>query len=328
MKKTLINKVVLCLIISIMILTVLQCFSYAKSENVQIIKKDENEYMIYVQNLLNEEFEFAFSNEGTSVDKSTLVFQDSAMDQMENGNHIAYVDLAIYDQYFKSGKTVFLWVKQGEDYKVEAEEIKLEEALSEEEIESFNQVTNKIKVECGEKELPAEVIDGVEVLHKIGTINITDDKTSQYSYKMVKAADNANATNLIKLAEKMNELDNKNIFEKLSVYNEFREVYNLLAPDINDKDWINVEDYVIDQPESKDGDQYLVWIKKDSTIDVQIMNCTDEYTPKYDKKEVVIKETTKSPITGDTIVLFAVAGVILALMLGVVILKIKNKSKE
>lgn len=332
MKKALTNRVMLCLLLIITIITLLPAFSFAQSENIQMIKKSENEYMIYVSGLLDEEFQFAFSNDAT-VDKSTLVdFKDSATDQLENGNHIAYIDSDLYTTYFEGKDNTFLWVKQGEIYKLEAEKVELSKALSEDEIQSFNLVTKAIEVEVGEKELPTETVNGVEISHKIGTIKITDDQTATYSYKMVKATEGSEAEKLIELAKKMNTLNDTNIFEQLSVYNEFKEVYLNLMPAENDTKWTKVNDYTIEQPQdSKKGAQYLVWIKQEtvekSVIDVQIMICDNDYTPEYETQEVVIKETTKLPITGDNLVLFVVAGIILALIIAVVVLKVKNKKE-
>lgn len=332
MKKALTNRVMLCSLLIITIITLLPAFSFAQSENIQMIKKSENEYMIYVSGLLDEEFQFAFSNDAT-VDKSTLVdFKDSATDQLENGNHIAYIDSDLYTTYFEGKDNTFLWVKQGESYKLEAEKVKLSKALSEDEIQSFNLVTKAIEVEVGEKELPTETVNGVEISHKIGTIKITDDQTATYSYEMVKATEGSEAEKLIELAKKMNTLNDTNIFEQLSVYNEFKEVYLNLMPAENDTKWTKVNDYTIEQPQdSKKGDRYLVWIKQEtvenSVIDVQIMICDNDYTPEYETQEVVIKETTKLPITGDNLVLFVVAGIILALIIAVVVLKVKNKKE-
>lgn len=331
MKKALTIKVVFCLLIITMTITLLQGFSFAKSENIQMIKKSENEYIIYVSNLLDQDFKFAFSNEENVADKTTLSFKDSALDQEENGNHIAYIDADLYTQYFENKENTYLWVKIDEEYKLSGEKVELSEALSEDEIQSFNLVTKTIEVEVGEKELPKETVNGVEISHKIGTINIKDDKEAVYSYKMVKATSGSEAERLIELAKKMNSLDEgTNIFEQLSVYSEFKDVYTNLIPDENDSNWAMVNDYTIEQPQnSKEGDQYLVWIKQDiqqnSVIDLQIMICDDDYTPEYEKQEVVIKETTKLPKTGDNITLFVIAGIILVLIIAVVVLKVRSK---
>lgn len=330
MKKALTNRAMLCLLLAIVIIALLPVLSFAKSEKVQMIKKSGNEYIIYVSGL-NEEFKFAFSNEDAEPD--TTKFKDSALDSTVDGNHIAYVDNDIYNAYFKDKENVFLWVKKGEEYKLKAEKVQLKDSLSEEEIQAINNATQTITVEVGEKELPKETADGVTVSHKIGTIKITDDQSAKYSYKMVKATSGTKAAELIELAEKVNALNDSNtMYEKLSVYNAFKTTYNQLKPSATDKKWTNVENYTIEQPqESKKGDQYLVWIKKDqgqnSTVDIQIMVCNDGYTPEYEKQEVVIKETKLLPTTGDNIVLFVIAGIILALIVAVVVLKLKNKKE-
>lgn len=328
MKKALINKVMLCLLMAIILFTLLQGFSFAKSEKVQMIKKSENEYLIYVSGLLGEEFEFAFSNESDSL-KESLIFADSALDKTENGNHIAYIDSSLYTEYFDQKQETFLWVKKGEEYKLEAEKLELEKAFEEADIQNFNQVTKTIEVKVGEKELPEETVDGVKVNHKIGTLNIVNSKEESYSYKMVRATEGSDAAKLIELASQMNSLEGKNIFEQLSIYDEFRDVYESLKPEVDDENWAEVKEGVIEQTQdSKKGEQYLVWIKQenenDSIIDVQIMTCQDEYVPEYEKKEVVIKETTKLPITGDNVILFVIAGIVIVLIVIVTVLKFKN----
>jgi len=336
MNKVLKMKVIVCLILTVIIITVLQVFSFANNESIQILKKSENEYMIYILGV-NEEFEFAFTNTSNVADKTTLEFKESALDQLENGNHIAYVDSEIYTEYFEGKTNTYLWVKQNETYKIEAKEIVLTDSISEDDIQFLNNVTNRIKVKYGKKQLPTETIDGVEITRSIGTINI-DDEPATYKYKMDKSVEGSDVEKLIKIAEQeMNEetLSNKTIFEKLSIYNEFKKIYESLVPDENAQNWEKtVVDNTIDQPiESKTGDQYLVWIRKDLgngnvTIDVQIMTCKDEYVQEHEKRDVVIKETTKLPITGDSIILFVIAGIILILIVTVVTLKVKNKNKK
>ena len=346
MKKTLTKKVMFCMIIMTMMFPLLQGISLATDSNVehtQMIKKSDSEYIIYVSYenesnelvFLNEKFEFAFSNEEVE-DKSTLVFEESALDKTENGNHIAYVDSELYSQYFEGKENTYLWVKQEEDYKLEAEKINLTNSLTEETIQELNNVTKMIKVTVGEKTLPTETIDEVKVNHKIGTLTI-DEQIGTYSHKMVKATEGTDANKLIELAEKLNKVDEENMFNKLATYNEFKALYNKLKPEVNDKKWTEVENYTIEQPQnSKTGEQYLVWLKQEkeattnssienkTVIDVQIMTCADEYIPEYEKQEIIIKETTKLPITGDNITLFVIAGVILVLIVIVAVLKLKN----
>lgn len=325
MKKSLAQKVMLFLAVTIITITLLQSFSLAKSENVQMIKKSEKEYIIYVSNLIGSEFEFSFANK-KDESKENLVFTNSALDQEDNGNNIAYIDETIYNNYFDGKKETYLWVKQGTEYKVEAEKINLKDALTEEDIQELNNATKKIPVKFGELNLPAETVDGVKITRRIGTINIEDNSETEYSYKMLKSTEESKVEELINLANEMNKLDEKNTYDKLSIYGQFKSLYEELKPSDG---WNVAENNVIKQPqESKKGEQYLVWIKNEQTTDVQIMTCNDDYTPEYENKKIINKVITKLPITGESLALYITAAILIVLIVTVAILKVKNNKSN
>ena len=244
MKKSLAQKVMLFLAVTIITITLLQSFSLAKSENVQMIKKSEKEYIIYVSNLIGSEFEFSFANK-KDESKENLVFTNSALDQEDNGNNIAYIDETIYNNYFDGKKETYLWVKQGTEYKVEAEKINLKDALTEEDIQELNNATKKIPVKFGELNLPAETVDGVKITRRMGTINIEDNSETEYSYKMLKSTEESKVEELINLANEMNKLDEKNTYDKLSIYGQFKSLYEELKPSDG---WNVAENNVIKKP--------------------------------------------------------------------------------
>lgn len=325
MKKSLAQKVMLFLAVTIITITLLQSFSLAKSENVQMIKKSEKEYIIYVSNLIGSEFEFSFANK-KDESKEKLVFTNSALDQEDNGNNIAYIDETIYNNYFDGKKETYLWVKQGTEYKVEAEKINLKDALTEEDIQELNNATKKIPVKFGELNLPAETVDGVKITRRMGTINIEDNSETEYSYKMLKSTEESKVEELINLANEMNKLDEKNTYDKLSIYGQFKSLYEELKPSDG---WNVAENNVIKQPqESKKGEQYLVWIKNEQTTDVQIMTCNDDYTPEYENKKIINKVITKLPITGESLALYITAAILIVLIVTVAILKVKNNKSN
>lgn len=325
MKKSLAQKVMLFLAVTIITITLLQSFSLAKSENVQMIKKSEKEYIIYVSNLIGSEFEFSFANK-KDESKENLVFTNSALDQEDNGNNIAYIDETIYNNYFDGKKEIYLWVKQGTEYKVEAEKINLKDALTEEDIQELNNATKKIPVKFGELNLPAETVDGVKITRRMGTINIEDNSETEYSYKMLKSTEESKVEELINLANEMNKLDEKNTYDKLSIYGQFKSLYEELKPSDG---WNVAENNVIKQPqESKKGEQYLVWIKNEQTTDVQIMTCNDDYTPEYENKKIINKVITKLPITGESLALYIIAAILIVLIVTVAILKVKNNKSN
>lgn len=325
MKKSLAQKVMLFLAVTIITITLLQSFSLAKSENVQMIKKSEKEYIIYVSNLIGSEFEFSFANK-KDESKENLVFTNSALDQEDNGNNIAYIDETIYNNYFDGKKETYLWVKQGTEYKVEAEKINLKDALTEEDIQELNNATKKIPVKFGELNLPAETVDGVKITRRMGTINIEDNSETEYSYKMLKSTEESKVEELINLANEMNKLDEKNTYDKLSIYGQFKSLYEELKPSDG---WNVAENNVIKQPqESKKGEQYLVWIKNEQTTDVQIMTCNDDYIPEYENKKIINKVITKLPITGESLALYITAAILIVLIVTVAILKVKNNKSN
>lgn len=325
MKKSLAQKVMLFLAVTIITITLLQSFSLAKSENVQMIKKSEKEYIIYVSNLIGSEFEFSFANK-KDESKENLVFTNSALDQEDNGNNIAYIDETIYNNYFDGKKETYLWVKQGTEYKVEAEKINLKDALTEEDIQELNNATKKIPVKFGELNLLAETVDGVKITRRMGTINIEDNSETEYSYKMLKSTEESKVEELINLANEMNKLDKKNTYDKLSIYGQFKSLYEELKPSDG---WNVAENNVIKQPqESKKGEQYLVWIKNEQTTDVQIMTCNDDYTPEYENKKIINKVITKLPITGESLALYITAAILIVLIVTVAILKVKNNKSN
>ena len=325
MKKSLAQKVMLFLAVTIITITLLQSFSLAKSKNVQMIKKSEKEYIIYVSNLIGSEFEFSFANK-KDESKENLVFTNSALDQEDNGNNIAYIDETIYNNYFDGKKETYLWVKQGTEYKVEAEKINLKDALTEEDIQELNNATKKIPVKFGELNLPAETVDGVKITRRMGTINIEDNSETEYSYKMLKSTEESKVEELINLANEMNKLDEKNTYDKLSIYGQFKSLYEELKPSDG---WNVAENNVIKQPqESKKGEQYLVWIKNEQTTDVQIMTCNDDYTPEYENKKIINKVITKLPITGESLALYITAAILIVLIVTVAILKVKNNKSN
>ncbi len=325
MKKSLAQKVMLFLAVTIITITLLQSFSLAKSENVQMIKKSEKEYIIYVSNLIGSEFEFSFANK-KDESKENLVFTNSALDQEDNGNNIAYIDETIYNNYFDGKKETYLWVKQGTEYKVEAEKINLKDALTEEDIQELNNATKKIPVKFGELNLPAETVDGVKITRRMGTINIEDNSETEYSYKMLKSTEESKVEELINLANEMNKLDKKNTYDKLSIYGQFKSLYEELKPSDG---WNVAENNVIKQPqESKKGEQYLVWIKNEQTTDVQIMTCNDDYTPEYENKKIINNVITKLPITGESLALYITAAILIVLIVTVAILKVKNNKSN
>ena len=63
------------------------------------------------------------------------------------------------------------------------------------------------------------------------------------------------------------------------------------------------------------------------TLDVQFLTAFDAYRPNIVKEQVVTQETTKLPITYDSIALFVILGIIVILVIAV-FLRMKKLSKQ
>ena len=318
MKRASTKKIMLSALLTIIIITLFQSFSFAKSENLQMIKKGQKEYIIYVSNLLNSKFEFAFANKKDEIE-SNLNFYDSAIDASENGNNIAYIDETIYNTYFDGKAETFLWVKGTE---IKGEKVVLADALTEENIQEINKTTKKIAIKIGNETKTEKNEEGTEVTYTKGIIIIDDNSDTKYLYNMVPVKAKTEEAELANLATEMNNLTNKNIFEKLSLYSQFKDLYEKLIPT---EGWKDVEAKTIKQPqESKKGEKYLVWLKADNTIDLQIMTSSEEYKENEKTENVIVKEVTKMPVTGESLALYITAVVLLILIVTTVILKVKN----
>ncbi len=324
--KTFAKKAIACVLLASMLLVMLQSISFAKSEKVQMIKKGENEYILYVADLLNTEFEFAFSN-NSNEDKANLKFQNSAKDSLDIGNNIAYVDNALYEEYFKNKENTYLWIKDESDYQLEAKKIDLSDSLTEDEVKKCNNITKTINAKVGEKELPQENVDGVKITRRINTLIIEDSKLKNLQYSIVKSKPDTDFAKLIELANKLNELKDDNMLNKISTYKQFYSMYEKLMPTT----WMNVENSTILQPnDSKENDQYVVFLKAQdengkTITDLQILTCTNAYSAEFENQKIVKKEVSKMPVTGDSYILIIIAGILVLLIAIFGILKIKNK---
>lgn len=77
------------------------------NEEVLSIKKDETTYFLYIKEVLNSKFEFAFSkeNNGTNLDYISSI-------EDNQGNNIAYVDETLKSTYFNQNITYLLLLCQ------------------------------------------------------------------------------------------------------------------------------------------------------------------------------------------------------------------------
>lgn len=294
------------------------------NENIQIIKKSGNEYLIYISEHMGSQFEFAFSND-QGADKETLGYKSSILDSTSEKNNVAYIDNSLYTTYF-SGKTYF-WARdlRGK-YFAEKVEIDLSKAIEESNVNLINNLTKIIKVDTKNTITTSEVVNEVKVTKTVGKVDVLEEGTTYYQLVKLPASEDYNE--FMKTAEKIaNDKIENNMYAKLKVANKFSNYYNRLVPDIDDANWIKVNNNTILQPEeSHNGEQYILWLKtennRENKIDVQFLTCFEDYKPEVISEKI----TTKLPVTYDNPILFIILAVLVVAF--VVVLILRNKSEK
>lgn len=311
----------------------------ATNENVSVVNTQENEYMIYIKDYTDKNFKYAFTN-NANPNKMELSYINSISDL--GGNQGAFLNAETYEKL--KNQPIYMWAKdEKENLILDGVQIEFENSLTKENINIIENTTKRIEVEIStskentESTEPVrnEDIDGVKEISKAGYVKITDNKDAKYYYQRVKATDSAEYMELIELAEKLNkEYDGMDMYQKVQENEQFYSLYSKL---INEANWQEVENMEVKQPESTEqsngvGDKYIVFLKKVSkngeiTTDVQFLQEYYDYEPNVEKEKVITKETTKLPITYDSIALFIVLAVVIIAIVFVFI-RIKKLEKK
>lgn len=295
----------------VVLISLLGVSVYASNENIQIIKESDSEYLIYVKDNLNNVFDFAFSND-KNADKDLLTYLSAAQDLTEEANYIAYINqYTIEDDY--------IWIKKADNtYPVEGVELDLAKAIPVAELTSIQDITKKIAVDTAGVQKEEKIIDGSNVVITTGKIIITED--GNYKYQISKVLDNSREAKLMDLAERISKFGNStDMYTKLTIYNEFNNLYKEMSSELVDINWKNVENKEILQPEDTvDGDKYIVWLKNENNVlDAQFMTST------YAKEIKPVEITTKLPVTYDNNILLIVLGIV---VIAIVIVSVRIKS--
>ena len=296
------------------------------NENIQIIKKSGNEYLIYISEHMDSQFEFAFSKD-QGADKETLGYKSSILDSTSEKNDVAYIDNSLYTTYF-SGKTYF-WARDlSGKYFAEKVEVDLSKAIEESNVNLINNLTKIIKVDTKNTITTSEVVNEVKVTKTVGKVDVLEEGTTYYQLVKLPASEDYNE--FMKTAEKIaNDKIENNMYAKLEVANKFSNYYNRLVPDIDDANWIKVNNNTILQPEeSHNGEQYILWLKtennRENKIDVQFLTCFEDYKPEVISEKI----TTKLPVTYDNPILFIILAVLVVAFVVVLILRYKTEKAK
>lgn len=309
---------VLLSVVVFMLVSLIGMTVYAANDNIQIIKKSDTDYLIYIKGNLNEEFNFAYSND-SSADKASLTYMAAAQDDTDSANYIAYVN-----QYTTEHN--YIWVKKSDGtFIAEAVELDLTKAIPETELTSIQNVTKNIKVDTTKTHEEKEEVNGTIKTLTTGKLVILDE--GSFKYQIAKVEANTNEAKLMDLAERISKFNSStDMYTKLETYSEFNNLYKEMSGDLAADKWLDVENNEVLQPEdAENGTKYIVWLKNGETLDAQFLTCKREY-----KEEKVIEEiTTKLPVTYDNNTLLVIlAAIVVAIVIVTLRINALNKKED
>ena len=313
----------------------------AANGSVVLVENKDNEYIIYIKDYTNKQFKYAFTN-NASPNEMDIAYINSISDL--GGNQTAFLDTETYEKL--KNQPIYIWAKDEEENLIlNGVQLDFENVLTKEDINTIENITKRIAVEISTSKdstdittpVRNETVEGVKEIAKAGYIKITDNKNAKYYYQRVKTSDSEEYAKLMELAGNINnKYAQMDIYEKIQTNEEFYSLYSKL---INEADWQKVQNMEVKQPESKEqsngtGDQYVVFLKKvakdgKTTVDAQFLQEYYDYEPNTVIEQVKTQETTKLPITYDSIALIVVlASVIIALIVIFIRMKKLNQKHE
>lgn len=312
----------------IMLVSLVPTYSNGADMEIQIVHNQKEDYIIYVKELANKEFDFAISK-NADTKEIDLNYTKSVKD--EEGNQVVLISKEKYNEIQKDEKT-YLYIKTNEDVRIK--EIDLKIAFEQSDMEEVEKTTTRIQTEIVTNLVERnEEVSGVKLKVTVGGLKILDDTNSNFYYASTKLPAEK-YTQLSELANRINtEYKNMNMYTKIETTKQFYNLYKELQQNQN---WIKVENGTIKQPnQAQKDEQYVVFLKKidensKETIDMKIMKSyredEEEKIPARTETKVV-KETAKLPITGDNIVLFIILAIAIVIAI-IVFIRIKKLQKE
>ncbi len=297
-------------------------FSYGANEELVILENTEDEYIIYLKQYFNQEFEFAFSNDNNAAVES-LKFIDSALDTPENkANNIAYVDssnIAIFKN------PVYMWVKVDGELKISAREINLNDNITDEDLENVGKTSGIISIKLEQEQTINEVNEeGVKITETVGVAKLLNN-ANNVKYQLIERKASEETNNLFALAELIEKNEFTDSYTKIKASKEFIELYNKAYSELNSEEWKAVENSSIKQPvKAQTGEQYILWLKTNNAKDVHFLTSYREYDEEIIKEEI----RTKLPYTYDNNVILIVLGIVIVAIVVVSIRIAVLKKKE
>ena len=313
------------LLIAMLLITMLVPFGSvaAANEGVELIKEADGDVVIYVDGLEGA-FEYALSDKTGATDMD-LNYINSVAD--DKGNQVALISASDFAETENN-----LYVKT-EDKNVTTYVLDFSDMLTQEKIEEVKNTSNRISTDVLTGIVDrTETIEGKNYTYTVGGLKINNDENAEYSYQIFKSTD-GRYSELQSLADELNSesYDSEPMYTKIELANNFYNLYNELLSEVN---WQPVDESMeIKQPsDATEGDRYIVMLRKvaedGTTYDAKFMISNfgmDEGEAKT--AQVSHQETSKLPITGDSIVLFVVLAALVIIAIAVFI-RMKKLNKK
>lgn len=291
-----------------LLLSILPIQALAANTDIVTVKESDNLYYIYVEGLLNQNFEFAFSN---SEDATNLNYIVSEQDN--NQNSIAYVDEELKANFFNSEDT-YIWVKTQDKVIINGEKIVLNDAKTIDELKTIESITNVITVQANAED---------------EKIKINGEEGVEYYYKVYVAGSSEDYNRLITLVNEVSKYnDETDFFTKLQGYSELQSLYSSLVASVGDANWTKATNNEITKPyDAKEGEQYILWLKdSNGNMDVQILTAYEKEITIVEEQEKSKEITTALPVTYDeTTNLFIALGIVAVAIIAVSAYKVMQK---
>ncbi len=321
-------KIMTMVLVTILVALILQVNVFAAETEIQVVKMENEDYIIYVKDLANTEFKFAIANK-ENAEEGDLNYIKSTSDG--EGNQVALIEktkIAENENYY-----IYIMEKDKEVSKVN--KVDFSQAFDTNKMKEVETTTNRIKTELlTDLEKRNEEVNGIKYTETVGGLKIVDEDTAEYFYERTKLP-KEKYSELRELADKLNkEYEEKEMYSKIEFAKEFYTLYHEL---IDQAQWTEVENNEIKQPiEAQKDEQYIVFIKKEAqngaiTYDAKFMTSyredEEEKIPGRIETKVT-QETTKLPITGDSIALFVILAVVVIALILIFVRMKKLQDKE
>jgi len=328
------------LLITMLLITMLVPFgSVAAAEGdlqVQLIGTDDDDdgtidnIVVYLEDLEKAAFDYALSTNANATEMD-LNYINSVQD--EDGNQVALISVGDLSQTENN----YLYIRENDGTEKNVQlNVDVNNMFTQDKMTLVENTTKRIATEENENlSSREEVRDGITYTYTVGGLKITDDQNATYSYVMVNVSSNEDYNELQNLANGLND-SSKSMYEKIKIANDFYNKYNELISNADvENSWQEVKDMQILQNEDYENEEhYVILLKKvaenGTTYDAKFMTTdnrgTEEIIP-ASTKQVTTEETSKLPITGDSIVLFVVLAALVIIAI-VVFIRMKKLNKK